>query len=121
MRLFVYYNELLDPAKGIGIAKQFANAKDLDAYVQFFVVSIKPNLISNWRMFITNDEVEFHEVDHLVQTDDHYRNANRIKEVDVYQVARECNAAVAAIDKRRSKAKAQLDKYNAQRHAAGEK
>ena len=66
-----------------------------------------------YRIFITNDEIEFSEVDHYVLMDDVYgldQSIHKIKEIPVWQRAAECNTAIAAIDKRRSEAKAAMDK-----------
>jgi len=90
---------LCDPAKGIGTAKQFDKAEDLEAYVNFFVASLKPSGFMNWRMFITNDFMEFSEVDHFVLMDDYLSsgsNKETIEEINIKDVAREVNSTFIA-------------------------
>ncbi len=65
MKLYIYRDGLCDPAKNFGLAKQFGTADDLDAFLNFFVVSIKPDALFHYRAFITNDEVEWDAIDHF--------------------------------------------------------
>jgi hypothetical protein len=65
MRLFLYHEGLCQPEKGIGHARQFDSSDDLDAFLHFFVVSIKEDVLYRWRAFITNDDVDWAAVDHF--------------------------------------------------------
>lgn len=116
MKLYIYKNGLCDPGKNIGIAKQFSRADDIDAYIKMFCASIDPRYIKNWRIFITNDEVDWEAVDHFVLMNEplgfDFTNTNKIQEVDVWQIACECNVQIAAIDKRRRKARELAEKIN---------
>lgn len=116
MKVYIYHNGLCDPGKKIGTAKQFAHAKDIDDWIKMFCVSIQPKFWRNWRIFITNDEVDFDAVDHFVLMNEplgfDYTNTNKIKEVDVWQIMCETNAQVAAVDKRRRKAKEMAEQIN---------
>ena len=106
MKLYIYKNNLCDPAHDIGVARQFPEASTLDEYVRMFVSSIEPKFMSNWRIFITNDEVSFEDVDHHVLMDEPYGlaiNPNHIEEVDVKTIALECNKKVAELDAQRRK------------------
>ena len=99
MKLYIYKNGLCDPARDIGIAKEFLVGKDLDDYVDLFCASIDPKYISNWRIFITNNEVSFAAVDHFVLMDEHYgldQKESHIQEVDVKAKCLEVNIAVKA-------------------------
>lgn len=113
MILYVYKNLLCDPAKNIGLAKQFSNSEDLDAFLDFFCASIMPRAVPTYRIFITNDDVDFNAMDHFVLMDDVYgldQSVHKIEEVNVWQRSVQCNQAIAAIDKRRSEEKARMDK-----------
>ena len=121
MKVYIYKNGLCDPATDTGIAKQFATGADLDAFVNMFCASINPKFIRSWRIFITNDEVPWEEVDHFVLMNEpmgfDFTNSQKIKEVDVWTVACECNAQIGAIDKRRRKAKAMAEQINKEKPA----
>lgn len=88
MRLFIYKNNFCDPERNIGVARQLPSAKEVDMYVEGFLRSAtrKSIMLGQWRMFVTNDDVEFAEVDHHVLMDEPYKlglGADRIKELDV--------------------------------------
>ncbi len=113
MILYLYHNNLCDPLKNIGVCRQFHRAKDLDDYVKFFVVSLLPKFFTNWRIFVTNDTVEFVEVDHHVLIDEPYKlglNRERIKELDIHEIAREVNKTYKRLMKRRDEARLEAEK-----------
>ena len=114
MKLYIYKNNLCDPSRNIGVARQLPTSKEVDEYINLFVASLDPKYFSNWRIFITNDEVEFVEVDHYVLIDEPYKlglNGNRIKEISVKDIAHNVNVKFMAVEKRRSKRKAEADKF----------
>lgn len=113
MKVFIYKNGLCDPAKKIGTCRQFGDTTSVDDFIRFFVASIDPRFIKNWRIFVTNDEVEFHEVDHFVLMDEPYGlglGKEKVKEINIYEWAKDCNSAVQKIEARRTQAKAQAEK-----------
>lgn len=106
MKLFIYHNELCDPQRNIGTAKQFTLASDVDAFINFFVASMAPKAMPNYRIFVTNDEVDFVEVDHFVLMDEpmgFMDNVVKIKEINIYEIAKEVNTEYQAIHARREK------------------
>lgn len=104
MRLYLYKNGLCDPAKNIGVARLFSRASDIDEYLQMFCASAKPETLKNWRAFITNNEVEFTEVDHYVLMGDPLGIVNKVKEVDLYEIAGVVNRILQEKEKRRQAA-----------------
>lgn len=114
MKIFIYKNGMCDPSKNMGVARQFAKSEDLDAYLDMFCASMAPRATHNYRIFITNDDVEFNDMDHFVLMDDMYgleQDIHKIEEVPVWARAVQCNQTIAAIDKKRSLAKAASDKH----------
>jgi len=114
MILYIYKNLMCDPGKNIGTAKQFARSEDLDAFLDMFCASIVPKAVANYRIFITNDDIDFTAMDHHVLMDDMYgldHEVHKIKEVPVWSRSVRCNQAIAAIDRRRSEARAAAEKH----------
>lgn len=96
MRLWIYKNNLCDPARNVGFAKQFHTARDVDEWLYMFikVLPLKTMLLKTYRAFVTNDEVTFEEVDHFVLMDEPYGlsiNADKIKELDLQAMWKEVN------------------------------
>lgn len=112
MKVYVYKGGLCDPVRGIGTCRQFTHSDDVDAYVRLFCASLDPKHLRNWGVYITNDEVEFHEVDHFVLMDEPYGlaiGASKIKTVNIFDVMKECNKTVIALEKIRSNRQAKAD------------
>lgn len=106
--LYIYKNELCDPVRNVGVCRKFGAAADLDAYMKTFVASVDPQYMSNYRIFITNDNIEFAAVDHYVLMDDNYNLdiiSKGIDEVNIKEIALEVNTMFAANEKRRAKEK----------------
>lgn len=100
MKIYVYKNGLCDPERKFGVIKQFSNSEDVDGFIKTLCVSIKPLAHRRLRVFITNDEVEQHEVDHYVLMGDSYGldfRTSSIKEVDTLAIAAECNERMASV------------------------
>lgn len=120
MIVYIYKNNLCDPARKVGTARQFGNIQDVDVFVKMFVASINPEFLSNWRVFITNDNVEFPEVDHYVMMDEPLglglNHAHRIKELDMVLLALEFNPVYKAMVDKREKSMERAKK-NAERKA----
>lgn len=114
MKLYIAKNNLCDPARNVGIAKQFALAKDIDEYIKFFVASIQPRYLSNWRILITNDDIGFEDIDHYLLFDEkiglEFTGNNKIKEVNIIDIAKDVNEAFQRRERAREQAKALADK-----------
>ena len=122
--LYIYRNELCDPAQNIGTCRQFQHSVDLDAYVNLFVASIEPRYLGNYRIFITNDEVEFQAVDNYVQMNEHLladgaKTRRSIIEVNVKERALEVNAEFIAKETARQLAMKAVDKRIKKRREGG--
>ena len=106
MVLYIYKNHLCDPIHNLGVCRQFATAKDLDDYLDVFIASVQPRYINNYRAFITNNDVEFEEVDSYVLMNEPLRAqlTQRIKEDDLWSRALHCNTALQAAIGRRERA-----------------
>lgn len=93
MKVYVYKNGLCDPANKIGTCRQFATSADVDEYIGMFVHAIKIQHINNYRIFVTNDEVDFVTVDHYVLMHESLwagQSLNtRIKEINLIEVRRQ--------------------------------
>ena len=93
MKVYVYKNGLCDPAHKIGTCRQFAMSVDVDEFVGMFVYNIERQYLSNYRIFITNDEVDFIEMDHYVLMNENIFAGQslhkKIREVNLIQVRRE--------------------------------
>ena len=113
MKLFGYHNDLCDPANKHGFAMAFDNASSLDSYMRMFIASLNPRYFNRWDLYITNDEVEFHEVDHHHLMEEPYGldiGKDKIQKVPLTAIAIEVNTEFAAIAKRRDAGKARVDK-----------
>ena len=100
MRVFVYKNNLCSPEKKYGAIKQFNNAKDLDGFLRTLCYNMNSLAHRQMRVFIANDEVEQHEVDHHVLMGDNYGldfKRNSIREVDTLEMAAETNKSMAKV------------------------
>lgn len=89
---------MCDPKTKLGLIKRFNKAKDLDSFIRTFCVSMTLIAHRQYRIFITNDEVEQHEVDHKVIMGDNYgldMRQTSIKEIDTLETAAECDAKLA--------------------------
>lgn len=110
MRVYLYRQGLCDPGKNIGAARLLPTAKDVDDYINLFVASCKPEALYHWRAFVTNDTVDFSAVDHFSLFNEkiglEFTGGNEVKEVNLFDVAKEVNERFKAMDKRRSEAKA---------------
>ena len=95
MKIYIYKNGLCDPAKNIGVARRFYKVNEVDDYINMFVASIDPKYLSNWRIFITDDNIEFAAVDHYVLMGEPLTILlGNIEEVDVLERAKHCNQRV---------------------------
>jgi hypothetical protein len=112
MKLYIYRNGLCFPEKKIGTARQFGTSADVDAFMKMFVASCKPESLKQYRAFVTNDEVEFQEVDHYVAFNDAFgvlSTINRVKELDLLEIAQECNTLVQQAEKLKRQRKRERD------------
>lgn len=112
MRLYIYKNGFCDPEHNIGIAKFFPEAKELDEYIKFFCASIDPKFISNWRIIIADDVIEWDAVDHFINFGEVLSGNNKqgIEEVNVKEIMLACNKHYQEIEKARTEARAKADK-----------
>lgn len=117
MKVYIYHNGLCDPNKNIGMAKQFADAEDIDDYINLFCSHIDPKFMNHWRIFITNDEIDFMAVDHFVLMNEHLTESigKKIEEIDVKSRALVGNVELISrerkLSEKREKARrAQIDR-----------
>jgi len=115
MRLYLYKNNFCDPGADppIGTARQFTTAKQVDDYIKFFVASLNPEYINQWRAFVTDDTVQFQELDHYVMFDGDNLNIGQdlslIHEINLWNVAIEVNQKLKANLKRIRDTKLTID------------
>ena len=89
MKMFGYYNGLCDPLNDVGFARAYSRAEELDADLFRFCrqsVSARELRLKQWRVFVTNDDVGFDEVDHYVLMDEPMTTTigePRIREIDL--------------------------------------
>ena len=106
MILYIYKNQFCDPSTNLGVCRQFPSAKEIVEYLDLFIASVQPRYINQYRAFITNDDVEFEEVDSYVIMDEPLRTqiTPRIKEDNLWMRALHCNTALQAAVERREQA-----------------
>lgn len=80
---------MCDPGTKAGIAKQFDNSEDLDDWINFFCSNLDPKFFKSWRIFITNDNVDFPTLDHYVLMDEYMEinDSKGIEEVVIHERA----------------------------------
>ncbi len=124
MILMIYKNGLCDPAKQHGVMREFENSSEgrlyTDRYIHSFIASVDPKFLSNYKIFVCNDEVDYSAVDHWVLMDEPLESKNKgFTEIDVYEVAGEVNEQFKALDKRHRErlatAKKNVEQYIAQK------
>lgn len=117
MKVFVYKDNFCDPGKNIGTCRGFGSSVDVDAYVKFWAVSINPAHISRYRIFVTNDDIDFASLDHYVLFNEYLQSSEngKIEEINILALARDCNEKVIAIEKRRSAARLAAEKQKKER------
>ena len=100
MKVFVYKNGMCDPSAKLGAVKKFNKASDVDGFLATLCASMSPLAHRQFRVFVANDEVEQHEVDHHALMGDNYGldlRSNSIKEVDTLEIAAECSEKMAKL------------------------
>ena len=100
MKMYIYKNGICDPQRKMGAIKRFSKSSDVDGFLKTLCASMTPVAHRQMRVFLANDEVEQHEVDHHVLMDDNYGldlRKNSIKEVDTLEIAAECNEKMAKV------------------------
>lgn len=117
MILYGYQNDLCVPQKNIGFCRMFDKVEDLDAYLNLFVASLDPRFFNRWAIYITNNDVEFHEMDHHHLMEEPYGlaiNQSKFKKVDIPGRAIEVNTKYAKQVERREAAKTAAIKHVAE-------
>ena len=109
MIVYIYKNGLCDPSKNIGAARKMSSARQADDYINLFCASLDPRYIKNWRIFVTNDTVEWTEVDHFVLMGESLyigvpKSSHRVQEIDVRERCKEVNEKLIRQEKRRAEA-----------------
>mgnify|MGYP005827017163 CR=1 FL=1 len=106
MRVFVYKNGMCDPKAKLGTIKQFNKAVDVDGFINTLCASMSSLAHRQFRVFVANDEVEQHEIDHHALMGDNYGldlRSNSIKEVDTLEIAAQCNEKMSKLLDRRNR------------------
>ena len=89
MKLFGYFCGQCDPIRDIGFARAYSKADELDKDLFLFcktMITARELRLKQWRVFVTNDDVTFDEVDHFVLFDepmDIVSGPPRIREIDL--------------------------------------
>ena len=99
MKIYVYKNGMCDQRAGLGGVKHYSKAEEVDAFLKNLCANLSPFGHSQIRVFIANDEVEQHEVDHHMLMGDNYGldlRRTSIKEVDTIEVAAPYNPKAKA-------------------------
>ena len=109
MKVFVYKNGMCDPTAKLGTIKKLNKAEEVDSFIKALCASMTPLAHRQFRIFLTNDEVEQHEVDHHALMGDNYGldlRSNSIKEIDTLEIAADCSKKMArAYDRRNQRIK----------------
>ena len=111
----IYKNGLCDPSREHGEMRKFENTSEgkffTDRYIHTFVASVDPKFLSNYKIFVCNDNVDYSAVDHWVLMDEPLESKNKgFTEIDVYEVAGEVNEQFKALGKRHRERLAQAKK-----------
>lgn len=100
MKIYIYKNGMCDQKAGLGGIKKYNKASDVDNFLKTLCSSMSPFGHTQVRVFVTNDEVEQHEVDHHALMGDNYGldlRSNSIKEVDTLEIAAECSEKMSKL------------------------
>lgn len=98
MKVFIYKNGLCDQKANAGGIKKFKSSEDVDSFLLTMCGAMNRLAHRQIRVFVTNNEVEQHEVDHKVIMGDNYGldlRGHSIKEVDTLEVAASVSDKVA--------------------------
>jgi len=99
MKVFIYKNGLCDQKANAGGIKKFKSSEDVDSFILTMCGAMNRLAHRQIRVFVTNNEVEQHEVDHKVIMGDNYGldlRGHSIKEVDTLEVAASIDKKTAA-------------------------
>jgi len=94
MKVYVYKNGMCDPKAKLGTVKTFQKAKEVDDYINTLCISMSLLAHRQFRVFISNDEVEQSSIDHYVIMEDNYDLdivKKNFKEVNTIEVAAACD------------------------------
>jgi hypothetical protein len=107
MKVYVYKNGLCmphhtDPKKSSGTIKTFQKASEVDDYINTLCISMSLLAHRQFRVFISNDDVDQSSIDHYVIMDDNYdldMVTKNFKEVNTIEVAAACDERLKARQK----------------------
>jgi hypothetical protein len=102
MKVYVYKNNMCDPKAKLGTVKTFQKAKEVDDYINTLCISMSLLAHRQFRVFISNDEVEQSSIDHYVIMEDNYdldMVTKNFKEVNTIEVAAACDERLKARQK----------------------
>ena len=100
MQVFVYKNGMCDQKAKLGGVKKFSTAEQVDGFLKALCGAMNPLGHRQSQVFIANDEVEQHEIDHLILMGDNYGldfRPTSIKEVDTLAMAAENDSRMSSI------------------------
>ena len=100
MKIFIYQNGMCDEKAGLGGMRKFNKAELVDSFLKEYCGKLPHLAHFQVRIFITNDEVEQHEVDHHALMGDNYGldlRSNSIKEVNTLVIGAEVNPKTKAL------------------------
>ena len=98
MRLYVYFNDTCMPEKNIGDARYFKDGNELTKTIVDIVKQMAGRDVSKYRVFVTEDDIQFDSLDHFVLFDDEFKIGDRkkIEELPLKELSEEYNAEVIA-------------------------
>ena len=107
MKVYVYKNGLCmphhtDPKKSSGTIKTFQKASEVDDYINTLCISMSLLAHRQFRVFISNDDVDQSSIDHYVIMEDNYdldMVTKNFKEVNTIEVAAACDERLKARQK----------------------
>jgi hypothetical protein len=91
-----------DPKKSSGTIKTFQKASEVDDYINTLCISMSLLAHRQFRVFISNDDVDQSSIDHYVIMDDNYdldMVTKNFKEVNTIEVAAACDERLKARQK----------------------
>ena len=91
---------MCDQKAGLGGIKKYNKAEHVDAFLNQLCGSMTPFAHTQIRIFVSNDEIEQHEVDHHALMGDNYGldlRSNSIKEIDTLAIAAEFNPKIKVL------------------------
>lgn len=108
-KLYIYVNNFCDPLHNIGQAKIFGpkDADLVDEAIADYIQQADPNLLTRSRIFVTDDDIGFNDLDAYVVTDGFLvygqnsdRFSSKVEEINIAEWADQYNERIMERNKR---------------------